>query len=79
MSHVPHELAADFPDKAGLISSLRQSDSHFARLADAYHEINREVHRAETDVAPVSDEHLTEMRKQRMHLKDQIAARLAKG
>lgn len=76
MGHTPHELHADFPDDADRISELKQSDSHFAKLADDYHEINRAVHRAETDVEPTDDLHLAQMRKERMALKDQIAARL---
>ena len=72
MSHTPHELAADFPEHADRISQLRQADAHFAKLADAYHEKNQAVHLAETDVAPTSDDHLVEMRKERMRLKDEI-------
>lgn len=72
MSHTPHELAEDFPDMAQQISTLRQSDAHFARLTDNYHEINRALHRAETDVEPTSDDHMNEMRKSRMALKDEI-------
>lgn len=77
MSHTPHELAEDFPNQAELIHQLKQSDAHFARLVDDYHEINGAVHRAETDVEPTDDLHLNEMRKQRMVLKDQIAQKLA--
>jgi uncharacterized protein YdcH (DUF465 family) len=77
MSHTPHELSEDFPDKAEKISTLRKSDGHFARLVDEYHAINRDVHRAETNVEPTSDDHLYEMRKTRLVLKDQIAAYLA--
>ena len=76
MSHVPHELAEEFPDMAQQMSELRQSDAHFAKLADSYHELNRAVHRAETDVEPTSDEHMTEMRRDRMRLKDEIYAYL---
>jgi len=72
MSHTPHELASDFPEYAEAISTRRQSDAHFARLVDEYHTINREVHRAETDIEPTSDEHLTEMRRKRIALKDEI-------
>lgn len=72
MSHTPHELADDFPELTDKISQLQQSDAHFARLSDEYHEVNRAVHRAETNVEPVSDEHLSEIRKSRMALKDQI-------
>lgn len=74
MSHTPHELAGDFPEKAEIISALRKSNTHFAKLADAYHDLNRDVHRAETDVEPTSDEHLTQMRKERMALKDELYA-----
>ncbi|UWR22741.1 YdcH family protein [Sulfitobacter sp. S190] len=79
MSHTPHELAADFPEHAEAISARRQSDAHFAKLADEYHTLNREVHRAETDVVPVSDERMNEMRKQRMALKDTLYGLLTKG
>ena len=76
MSHTPHELAAEFPDATQKISELKQSDAHFAKLADAYHEINRAVHRAETRVEPVSEEAEAEMRRERAALKDQIWAQL---
>ncbi|QNL19938.1 YdcH family protein [Hyphobacterium sp. CCMP332] len=72
MSHTPHELAADFPEYAEQLHLLKESDAHFQKLADAYHTLNREIHRAETNVEPTSDEHLTEMRKRRMVLKDDI-------
>ncbi|WP_107495479.1 YdcH family protein [Thalassobius sp. I31.1] len=72
MSHTPHELAEEFPDYAEKMSELKQSDAHFAKLADEYHEINRAIHRAETDVEPTDDLNMATMRKQRMGLKDQI-------
>ena len=76
MTHTPHELAAEFPQAADRLQTLRASDPHFARLADAYHEVNRAIHRAETRVDAVSDEVEAELRRQRMQLKDQIAAAL---
>lgn len=79
MSNTPHELAEEFPDKVALMSELKQNDAHFARLADAYHEINRAVHRAESNVEPVEDLAETEMRKKRAALKDEIWAMLANG
>jgi uncharacterized protein len=77
MSHTPHELAEEFPDAAGAIHALKASSAHFARLADEYHEINRTIHRMETGVEPVADEVMIDARKQRMVLKDEIAAMLA--
>nr|WP_321439676.1 YdcH family protein [uncultured Hyphomonas sp.] len=72
MSHTPHELTEEFPDLADKIHALKTSDAHFAKLADEYHELNRRIHRIETDVEPASDEHQTELRKQRLALKDEI-------
>ncbi len=72
MSHVPHEIAEEFPEKADLIHQLKTSDSHFARLMDEYHDVNRQVHRAETKVMPTDEIHEAELRKQRMVLKDEI-------
>lgn len=77
MSHTPHELAEEFPDKVELIHTLKEKDPHFARLMDEYHEVNRAIHRAETNVEPTEELHEVEMRKTRMALKDQIAAMLS--
>lgn len=72
MSHTPNELADEFPDMVDRMSELKQTDAHFAKLFDDYHEINRQVHRAETLVEPTDDAHENEMRKQRLALKDEI-------
>lgn len=76
MSHTPHELAEEFPAHAEQISRLKQDDAHFAKLVDSYHDLNRTIHRAETDVEPMADAAQVGLRKQRMALKDQIAALL---
>ncbi|MFN7168059.1 MAG: YdcH family protein [Pannonibacter sp.] len=77
MSHVPHELHEEFPEAANALHALKLSSAHFVKLSDEYHEVNREIHRIETDIAPASDEALETLKKQRLHLKDQIAAMLA--
>jgi uncharacterized protein YdcH (DUF465 family) len=76
MSHTPHELAEEFPEHIELMHDLRGSDAHFAKLSEAYHTANRAVHSAETNVQPASDEHLLELRKERMRLKDDVYAYL---
>ncbi|MFP7571550.1 YdcH family protein [Marivita sp. S2033] len=72
MTHTPHELAEEFPEHAGKMSELKQSDAHFARMFDEYHEINRQVHRAETNVEPMDSLAETDLRKKRGALKDDI-------
>ena len=73
MTHTPHELAEEFPEKITQMSALKQNDAHFAKLFDNYHDINRAIHRAETDIEPTSDDHIIQMRKERLILKDQIS------
>ena len=40
MSHTPHELADAFPGDAAAIHRLKESDAHFAALAERYHVVN---------------------------------------
>lgn len=76
MTHTPHELHEEFPAKADAIHALRESDTHFRRLTEEYHEVNRAIHRAESRTEPTSDEHEEELRRTRARLKDQIARAL---
>ncbi len=79
MSHVPHELAEEFPDSAGKLHELKLNNAHFVKLSDEYHKINREIHRIETGVEPTSETHETQLRKMRMLLKDEISSILSKS
>lgn len=76
MSHTPHELIEEFPDQIDTMHTLKEANAHFAKIYDEYHFINRAIHRAETDVEPTDDLHISEMRRQRMALKDQVSAAL---
>lgn len=73
MSHTPHELVEEFPGQADRIHALRQENPHFAKLSDEYHAINREVHRGESDIEPMDDAHLEDLKKQRLALLDEIS------
>ena len=64
MANTPHELAEEFPAEAGKISALKETDTHFARLVEEYHEINRAVHRAETRAEVVAESHEAALRRQ---------------
>jgi uncharacterized protein YdcH (DUF465 family) len=77
LSHTPHELAEEFPDDHQVLHALKISDQHFAHIADTYHEINRRVHRIESLIEPATDEVLNELKRQRLSLKDEIAAIIA--
>ncbi len=72
MSHTPHELHEEFPEYAERMTALKESDAHFARLFEEYHEVNRAVHRAETFIEPTDQFHEEELRKRRALLKDEL-------
>ncbi len=76
MSHVPHELAEEFPEYVEQIRALKKTSAHFARLAEDYHQVNRAIHRYETRAEPVGPEPEASLRHRRVVLKDQIYAML---
>jgi len=78
MSHVPHDLHAEFPDQTETLHRLKLEDGHFQTLADRYQAVNREIHRIETETEAASDERLETLKKQRLSLVDEIAALLSK-
>lgn len=72
MTHTPHELVAEFPEQAQIIHNLKVGDPHFAKLYDEYHQLNRAIHRAETNVEPADSLYEYQMRKERVALKDEL-------
>ena len=76
MTHVPHGLHDEFPQASAAISKLKIGDAHFARLADRYEHLNREIHRIDSDIEPASDDTREVLKKERLKLKDEIAAML---
>ncbi len=79
MSNTPHTLGDEFPEQLDQIHALKVSTTRFAKLLVDYDAVNDEIHRAETNIAPVSHDRETELRKQRLALKDQIAQALAEN
>ncbi|ETX15650.1 hypothetical protein OCH239_14520 [Roseivivax halodurans JCM 10272] len=79
MSHTPHRLADDFPEFRARIAELRESDRHFARLAEDYEAVNDEIHLSEINVHPLEDLAEVLKRKERGALKDAIYAMLSRA
>lgn len=73
MSKTPHDLVEEFPEFQDQIHLLKISDPHAVKLFDKYHKVNHDIYQAETNLAPTDDFHMTQMRKERMVLKDEIA------
>lgn len=74
MSHVLHELADELPEYRDRIHELKISSTHFAQLFDGYHDVNREIHRAESSGLNITDEHHEELKRKRLRLKDELFA-----
>lgn len=79
MSHTPHELRDEFPDAVDVLHQLKTGNAHFATLADRYHEVNREIHRIESEVEAASDDRSEALKKQRLALLDEISELVAKA
>lgn len=77
--HTPNELTTIFKRDRDLITRLKRDDAHYARLADEYHEVNRQVHRIEAETEAASDERVEALKKQRLSLLDEITAIVSKA
>lgn len=74
MANTPHQLADEFPAQVDKMHQLKLDNAHFSKLYEEYHEVNRAVHRAETNIEPTDDANENMMRQQRARLKDEIWA-----
>ena len=58
-----HDLHHEFPEYHDRIHELKTSNSHFARLFEEYHDINREILKIEEGGENTSDEYLEALKK----------------
>jgi len=71
-----HDLVHELPEYREKIHEMKLSNHHFAKLFDEYHEIDHEVRRIEQEIETPSDEYTEELKKKRLHLKDELFAML---
>lgn len=74
-----HDLIHEFPELKEKIHQLKVDDHHFRKLFDEYHEVDHGIHRIETGAENTADEILNELRKNRLHLKDELFGMLNKA
>lgn len=77
MSNTPHTLGEEFPGQLEEIHALKAKDPGFARILEQYDVVNDRIHRAETNIEPISQDEENVLRKHRLALKDGIAQALA--
>lgn len=68
-----HTITHEFPEFTDKISELKTSDHKFLKLYVNYEEVNALIeHYEDGEQNHTTDEHLTDLRKKRVHLKDEI-------
>lgn len=67
-----HDLPHEFPEYRDVIQQLRDSNGEFARLYEEYEALDDEILKIEQNVEPVSDFYAEDLKKRRVHLKDQL-------
>lgn len=73
-----HDLHSEFPQHAQGIHDLKVSNHHFAKLFASYDAVNKQIRGVELEATrAITDEALEDLKKQRLHLKDQIYTMLA--
>jgi uncharacterized protein YdcH (DUF465 family) len=69
----------EFPELKDKIHQFKIGNAHFAKLFDEYHHKDREILRIEEGVENAGDFDLEDLKKQRLHLKDQLYKMLTAG
>jgi uncharacterized protein YdcH (DUF465 family) len=71
-----HPLITEFPEHREALHALKLGNAHFQKLMDAYENRDKEIVRMEEGIETPDDATLTDLKKQRLDLKDQIAEML---
>lgn len=79
MTHVPHDLHAEFPEDGEILHRLKLNDAHFQKLSEAHEEVNHAIHRIEAGIDAASDVRLEDLKKQRLALLDDVAGLIARA
>lgn len=67
-----HDLHHEFPEFKERIHELKVSNLHFERLFNDYHKVDREIRRILQEIEIASDVYLENLKKTRLHLKDEL-------
>ena len=68
-----------FPEYRDLITKLKTSDHHFARLFDKHTDLDQKIKNMEAHIEPGSHEEIETLKKEKLHLKDQLYTILKKA
>lgn len=67
-----HPLVKEFSSHKEQIHNLKLTDKHFSNLMEKYEVLDKEIYRFESGTDATSDEHLEELKVERVALKDTL-------
>ena len=68
-----------FPEYRDLITQLKQHDRHFQHLFDRHNELDQTIQNMEKHILPGTHEEIEVLKKEKLHLKDQLYQVLLKA
>lgn len=71
-----HSLVNEFPSYKDKIAELNNSNVQFSGDAARYHSLDTEIRKLELNSAPIDDETLHQMKRERAELKDALYKKL---
>ena len=67
-----------FPEFRDLISNLKNTDLHFKNLFDKHNELDQKIKNFEANIHHATQEEIEQMKKEKLHIKDELYAYLQK-
>lgn len=67
-----HDLIHELPEYKERIHELKISNKHFEKIFTKYHDLDHQVRRIEEGIETPSDDFVEELKKERLHLKDEL-------
>jgi uncharacterized protein len=67
-----HAINREFPELVEKVATLKAGNAHFARLLGEHDDLDAQITKDETGVARMNDTALETLKKQRLHLKDEL-------
>ncbi|NAW64982.1 YdcH family protein [Photobacterium halotolerans] len=67
-----HALFIEFPEMQDKIKELKTCDESFKAMSDRYHQLDHKIRGLECSNIPTEDHHFTQLKMERLQLKDKI-------
>ena len=68
-----------FPEYRDLITQLKNRDAHFTRLFDEHNTLDQKIQNIESHIEVATEAEIEHLKKQKLHLKDELYTILVKA